>query len=163
VYKRQLWVGVVGLPFMWAALTAPRALPLPDFDRAEYVTGDGSGYGLSETLAALRAAGAERAVGLLANCHSLRYLALDSGIQVECPTLDPSGAGRASLSALLDQRLRTGRFAVVETSPYLPAGIGREPLLWIPLPVGRPALAIYAPEPATASAGAPFRRDLTRR
>ena len=137
-----LWVVLVWLPFAVTLTTDPLNLPLTANDRDEYVTAEGGGFGLTETLSVLRAEGAERVIGVLANCLGLRYIAGD--LTVDCPRLSPNGEDIPALEALLEANRAPGVYAVLETLPYAPNTAPGRLVAEIEGAPGRPLLRDYA-------------------
>ena len=125
-------------PFAAALVSTPYSLALPADDRAEYVTSEGSGFGLAEVIAALQAQRPARVIGILANCLSLRDLA---PFPVECPRLNPNGEDVAVLSDLLAASRANGTYAVLEAVQYAPTSAPGS--LIKAIDVGRPRLSIY--------------------
>ncbi len=133
-----IWGLALWLPFAAAEIRDPAALPLPDSDRAEYVTSEGSGFGLAEVVAALGERHPARVIGVLANCSSLHDMA---PFPVECPRLNPTGEDVPALNALLESARAAGTYAVLEAIPYAPAS--SPGALVDVIDVGRPRLSIY--------------------
>ena len=137
-----LWVAMVWLPFMGALSNEPLNLALTSNDRDEYITAEGGGFGLAETLDALEGEGAERVIGILANCLSLRFMARD--LAVDCPRLSPTGEDIPVLEALLEANRLPGDYAVLESLPYAPQSSPGRLIAEIEGAPGRPLLRIYA-------------------
>ena len=108
----------IWLPFAWTVAHAPANLVIPSDDHAEYMTTEGSGFGLADVIAALKQQHPTRVIGILANCLSLHDIA---PFPVECPRLSPDGADVPSLTALLAASRAEGTYAVLETIAYAPA------------------------------------------
>lgn len=136
-------LGVGGLllwsPFAAALLSAPASLPLPADDRAEYMTSEGSGFGLAEVAAALAERQPTRVIGILANCLSLRDLA--PTLPIECPRLNPTGEDTTALNELLATSRAAGVYAVLESVQYAPPSAPGT--LIATIDVGRPRLSLY--------------------
>jgi hypothetical protein len=126
------------MPFAQTLVNNPAALPVPADDRAEYMTSEGSGFGLAEVIAALKERQPTRVIGILANCLSLRNLA---PFPVECPRLNPNGDDVDVLAALLASSSAAGTYAVLEAVAYAPSSAPGSLLTVID--VGRPRLSIY--------------------
>jgi hypothetical protein len=137
-----VWAMGVWLPFMASLTGDPRTLSLTANDRSEYITAEGSGFGLHETLHVLRAEGAERVIGVFANCLSLRYIAGD--LRVDCPRLNPNGEDIPALAAQLDANRARHIYAVLEDLPYAPNTAPGRLVAEIEGAPGRPLLRIYA-------------------
>ena len=138
----SLWAVTSWLPFAWTMNNAPIDLQLPPDERHEYIESDASGFGLAEVETALTNAQAQRVVGLLANCQSLRYELLNR-IDVLCPTINPNGDTIPALEATLHQYQTAGSFAVLEALPYLPQAAPGEVVASVQAASGRPRLTIY--------------------
>jgi len=107
----------IWLPFALTVAHAPAALVIPADDHAEYMTTEGSGFGLAEVIAALEPLHPTRVIGVLANCLGLHDIA---PFPVDCPRLDPAGADIQALTSLLASSRAEGVYAVLETIPYAP-------------------------------------------
>ncbi len=140
------WGLMAWLPFAVIAARQPDRLPLHPATYSEYVSGDGSGFGLAETRWALLASGATRVIGILANCQGLRYLSLGD-FQVECPRINPNGEDIPALQALMESSRAPGVFVVLEDLPYAPDHTPGVISATIRHPSGRPRLTIYALDP----------------
>ncbi|HVU15106.1 MAG TPA: hypothetical protein VHD90_27720, partial [Phototrophicaceae bacterium] len=126
------------LPFASTEITMPATLPLSAEDHAEYVTAEGSGFGLPQVIDTLEQQRPTRVIGILANCLSLRELA---PFPVECPALHPSGQDIPALTKLMAASRAPGTFVILEAIPYAPSSApGR---LIAAIDVGRPRLSIY--------------------
>lgn len=134
------WGLLTWLPFAYTGAIAPTNLPLPAGDVIEYMNSEGSGVGLAETAAVLTDVGAQRVIGILANCLSLRTMT-QGQLNVECPRLSPSGEDVETLSALMDASRVEGTYVVHEALPYAPQTIPGERVTIID--VRQPPLAIY--------------------
>lgn len=122
------WAALFFVPFR-AALLAGEAPPtLPDAEYREYVSSDASGFRLEAVLSALHERGAQRVVGVIANCEGLRMRARDS-LLVICPRLQHSGANREAVAEEVRAWRQAGNFAVLEDIPYLPEQLAGEVVL----------------------------------
>lgn len=137
-----VWAALVWLPFATALMTNPLAVPLTASDRSEYITAESGGFGLNETLDVLRGERAERVIGILANCLSLRYLAGD--LPVDCPRLNPNGEDIPALDSLLEAGHQPGMVAVLEDIPYAPVSSPGRLIAEIEGAPDRPLLRVYA-------------------
>ncbi|HYO88824.1 MAG TPA: hypothetical protein VER79_09255 [Candidatus Limnocylindrales bacterium] len=137
-----VWAALVWAPFAAALVSDPLALALTASDRGEYITAEGSGFGLAEALGVLESEGAERVIGVLANCLSLRYSAGD--LEVDCPRLNPNGEDVPALEALLEANRQTGVYAILEAIPYAPESAPGLLVATIEGAPGRPLLRVYA-------------------
>lgn len=137
------WSIIVGLPAWLTMQNAPASSALTAADHAEYIASDGSGFGLAEVLAIVDAQGGQRIIGLLANCQSLRYLALGHTVQVACPTLNPNGSNIAELAALLASPYERGTFAILEANPYVPSTAPGTRIATLQPLDGKPMLSLY--------------------
>lgn len=129
---------VLWTPFAVTQATALASLPLPADDRAEYMTSDGSGFGLAQVIAVLNERQPTRVIGVLANCLSLRDMAPFS---VDCPRLSPTGEDVTGVINLLASSRAAGVYAVLEPLAYAPSGSPGARIDVID--VGRPPLSIY--------------------
>jgi hypothetical protein len=134
--------GLVWLPFYVALLVNPAALPLTDGEYGEYFAADSSGAGLAEIEAFLVAQDPERVIGLLPNCLSLKYSALDT-LTVECPRINPNGDDIPALRELVASSRAPGVMVVKENSPYVPQDIPGEVVYEVERPTGRTTLTVY--------------------
>ncbi len=122
------WAALFFMPFR-AALLAGEAPPtLPDAEYREYVSSDASGFRLEAVLSALHERGAQRVVGVIANCEGLRMRARGSLIVI-CPRLQHSGANREAVAEEVRALRQAGSFAVLEDIPYLPEQLEGEVVL----------------------------------
>ncbi|NPV66301.1 MAG: hypothetical protein HPY64_04060 [Anaerolineae bacterium] len=140
------WGLMVWLPFAVTAARQPDRLPLHPATAGEYISGDGSGFGLAEARWALLAHGATRVIGIMANCQGLRYLSLDD-FPVECPRVNPNGEDIPALQALMESSRAPGVFVVLEDLPYAPDHTPGVISATIRHASGRPRLTIYALDP----------------
>ncbi|MBW4439238.1 MAG: glycosyltransferase family 39 protein [Pleurocapsa minor GSE-CHR-MK-17-07R] len=136
------WAVLVWLPFAASLTSDPLNLSLTTNDRNEYITAEGSGFGLHEALEVLREEGAERVIGLLANCLSLRYIAID--LVVDCPRLNPNGEDIPALAVQLDANRAPHVYAVLEDLAYAPDTAPGRLVAEIEGAPGRPLLRVYA-------------------
>jgi 4-amino-4-deoxy-L-arabinose transferase-like glycosyltransferase len=124
----MVWAALFFVPFR-AALLAGEAPPtLPDAEYREYVSSDASGFRLEDVLLALHERGAQRVVGVIANCEGLRMRARGS-LTVICPRLQHSGANREAVAEEVRALRQTGTFGVLEAIPYLPEQLDGEVVL----------------------------------
>lgn len=131
------WGVVMGLPFV---VNAPLDLPVTTRDRAEYINAEMSGFGIPETVALLESHGAERVIGILANCMTFKTLAGDR-FAVECPRLNPTGEDVPALTNLL--AANHDAYVVLEAVMYAPTSAPGTVIGVIE--TRQPALTIYAP------------------
>ena len=93
-----LWAFPLALPFMGTTFSDPSLLDLPRSDRAEYITGWASGYGLRDAALALVTRAHDQAItvtGLVGSCQTISlYLPPSPTITLECPDIwDGTGLG----------------------------------------------------------------------
>ena len=136
------WGAVVWLPVARTMVFHPADLPLTSNDRDEYILSESSGFALDETLVRLQERHAERVIGILANCLSLRYLS-GSTVIVDCPRLNPNGDDRAALVDLMENSRQDGVYVVLEAIPYAPSSAPGTEVATIEFLPGRPRLTIY--------------------
>lgn len=142
VYGAAVW-----WPAESALSTEPAAFPFSQADVYEYVTAESSGFGLREAAALLDEADAERVIGLLANCDSLRF-GTPALPQIECPAINPSGASMDVLRVLVREAASApGAYVIIEEIIYIPQDAallaGGELIARISRPNGGPTLALY--------------------
>lgn len=138
-----LWGVAQFAPLALSAYTDPAQMPLSPADRAEYISSEGSGFGLSAAVGAIQAAGGGRVLGVIANCLGLRMVAPDS-VQVECPRVNPNGEDTPALEAqMADWAANGGGYAVLEGLPYAPQSAPGVLIGEFPRPDGVRALRVY--------------------
>lgn len=137
VWGISLW-----LPFTLASTHTPPDLPLPDWDRSQYVLSDASGYGLMQAGAYLVEQQAGHVLGIVANCLSLRYMYFDQ-LEVICPRIRHDGSSVDELARLMEDSRAPDTYAVLEQIDYLPASAPGERVTVIERPPPGPALHIY--------------------
>lgn len=147
--RRMIGVAVVGiygvlvwLPFYATMLTNPAALPLTAGEYIEYFAADSAGAGLAEIEAFLVAQDAERVIGLLPNCLSLKYSTLDT-LTVDCPRVNPNGEDIPVLYDLVVRSRAPGVMVVKENSPYVPQDIPGEIVYEVARPGDLTVLTVY--------------------
>lgn len=136
VYGMLIW-----LPFMTNLIRSPELLDLPASDYGEYVSSDASGFGIDNLVDRLAEENPNEVIGLLANCHSLRYMAANR-FAVRCPLLNPFGENIDALTALIEQQRGTGNFVVLENNNYVPSQIPGEVILLEERPTALSTLTI---------------------
>lgn len=132
------WGAVQWLPFFTSS-SAPNLAPA---DYTEYLVSDASGSGLTEIIAYLRDRQPRQVIGLLPNCQSLRYMALNV-FPVTCVRVNPNGSDVEALAALMEENRAVGTYVVLEDSAYVPAKAPGQLLITITRPQNGPSLAIY--------------------
>lgn len=131
------WGAVMWLPFMTAATID---LPLTGQDREQYIDAEASGFGIAEAIETLESVNAERVIGILANCLTLKTLAGDR-FEVECPHLNPNGETIPALTDLLERNREA--YVLLESVSYAPTSAPGTVIRVID--VRQPVLTIYAP------------------
>lgn len=130
------------MPFAVTYYSNPAQTSLPSLDRSEYLLSSSAGTGLSEIVQELEERGAERVIGLLANCHGLRYLAAGE-FEVICPNINPNSDSLEELEALIESSHAKGSYMVIEELDYVPQVVsGAE--IPIAIPPQRNVLRLYA-------------------
>jgi len=132
------WAGAQWLPFV----IQPSRPNLAPADYTEYLASDASGAGLAEIFADLQERQPRQVIGLLSNCQSLRYMALNI-FPVLCPRVNPNGSDIEALTVLMEENRLPGVYVVLEDSAYVPAKAPGQLLATINRPQNGPSLAIY--------------------
>ncbi len=133
-----MWGAVQWLPFA-ANPSAPNLAPA---DYTEYLVSDASGSGIPEIFTYLRDRQPIQVIGLLSNCQSLRYMAINT-FPVTCPRVNPNGSDVEALAALMAENRTEGTYVILEDSAYVPAEAPGQLLITITRPQNGPSLAIY--------------------
>lgn len=141
-----VWALTRWLPFSWAMNNDPLNLRLSRDERHEYIESDATGFGLDEVATTLTDLQAERAIGMMANCQSLRYEVLGD-IEVLCPGINPNGQSIPALRQMLEEHRTEGSYAVLEALPYVPDSAPGQVVATVDHPSGRPRLTIYRLQP----------------
>jgi len=136
------WAVLVWTPFAWRMSSAPHRLNLPARDYREYLASDASGVGLDAARDVLRERGAERVIGIMANCQGLRYESFGA-LAVECPTINPNGESIPDLVALMEANRVENAYVVLEAIGYLPTTAPGRVVATINPSSSRPRLTIY--------------------
>jgi len=153
-----LWIALVYVPFQANAWNTPASLPLTAADRAVYVEYDPSGYATREIGEALRTAQPLPALGLTANCQSVRLTAYPLG--VDCPTIRwDSAESQAEIFAKAEAMAATGPIYVVgESLSYIDLSSLPQPhtvLMTVFRPGGKTSVALYRLEQGATRPAAP--------
>lgn len=102
-----IWIAIFFAPFQWNAWHDPADLSLAGHDPYEYISGESSGYGVTEIGQWLSTESEPLPViGLVANCQTLRLAAYPRA--VECPPIRWEGTNQDELMALVEAQAASG-------------------------------------------------------
>jgi len=141
-----LWVALFYVPFQRDTWTAPAALPLTENDRAVYIAYDPAGYATREIGEALREAEPLPALGLVANCQSVRLDAYP--LNVECPTIrwDSAESQEAIYAQTEAMAANSPIYVIGETLSYIDLSSLPQPytvLMTVDRPGGETSVSLY--------------------
>lgn len=141
-----VWIALVYAPFQRLAWSDPAALPLTEADREIYVEADPSGYATREIGVALREAEPLPALGLVANCQSVRLDAYP--LRVDCPTIrwDSADSQEAILAQIEAMAASDPIYVIGETLSYIDLSSLPQPhtvLMTATRPGGKTSVSLY--------------------
>lgn len=140
-----IWGSVIWVPQALTTLYNPVNVQIPYDERGQYVRSDAIAFGFAEIADIIPDSDSDteiRILGLVANCHGLRYTFWDS-YTVLCTTMNPSGSDIPALLQWVESERGALTYVVLEDVPFVPETIQGDLLGVIEHESERPRLRIY--------------------
>jgi hypothetical protein len=136
------------LPFATTLRFDPLNAPLPIVDYRQYLMTDAAGTGFDRVFAVLESHDVQTLIGVLPNCHALRYSGMTRQLDyaITCPPARPDGQDLQTLTQLLAESRADGMFALLDAVPFVPDSAPGQIIETISIQardLSRPTLTLY--------------------